>query len=137
MNLTRRTPLKSKKGFKNIQSSLKRKTADIGSTHGQPIQQSGLRSGFSKPRKKMRQVSKRRAEENKIYSELRKAFLAEHPQCAVFPYFPATEIHHKKKRGRNFLNVETWIAVSSAAHRWIHDNPAEARAKGLIENSWK
>lgn len=42
------------------------------------------------------------------------------------------EIHHAAKRGKNYLDVATWIAVSRPTHLWIEANKAEARRSGLL-----
>jgi len=44
----------------------------------------------------------------------------------------ATDIHHRKGRGRYLLDTSTWMTVSRDAHRWIHDNPKEAMGKGYL-----
>ena len=96
-------------------------------------------------------VSKRHKEEMKEYSRLSKEFLGAHPVCYVwyceqgnkaFPYdeicdlvqsgdavnpCPATDVHHVKKRGKHYLDVSSWMAVSRSAHQRIHDNPRWAR----------
>lgn len=102
-------------------------------------------------------VSKKRAKALREYAKKRKAFLAAHPFCqvriAVFGltenfviwaegkmpnwaggWMPrATEVHHKAGRsGKNFLDESTWMAVSREGHRWLHNNPREARARGWI-----
>jgi hypothetical protein len=48
-------------------------------------------------------------------------------------YCPRSEdCHHKLKRGKNYLNVESWLAVGRQIHQRIHDNPAWARENGLL-----
>lgn len=87
--------------------------------------------------KRLNRQSDKRKRLDLEYSRLRKIFLTDNPRCAVFPSMRSDQIHHKKKRGKNYLNVSTWLAVSSRGHRWIHDNPAEAKLKGFTEDSWK
>ena len=43
------------------------------------------------------------------------------------------ECHHREGRGKNYLNVSTWLAVSAQAHRRIHDTPSWARANGFLK----
>lgn len=79
----------------------------------------------------------KRAESKKIDDEVYKAkrlkFLRVNQRCEVFPELKAVEIHHKAGRlGKNYLDESTWMAVSRAGHNWIHDNDAEARAKGFL-----
>ncbi len=114
-----------------------------------------------KRKKRLNPVSKKRIKINKEYSRLRAEFLAKHPYCQVWlaetsPEGPlseeyaiangglfrldsipsqcplATDIHHRKGRGRYLLDASTWMAVSRDAHRWIHDNPKEAMEKGYL-----
>ena len=93
----------------------------------------------------MSPVSKRRKEDMKKYSELRKQFLAEKCVCEVwwrenqndvglgsYENFcimvqhgavqnpcPSEEAHHMARRGKNYLNTDTWLAVSSRNHKRI------------------
>ncbi len=45
---------------------------------------------------------------------------------------PSTDVHHAKRRGKNYLDVSTWFAVSRAAHIRIETNPSWARANGWL-----
>lgn len=95
----------------------------------------------------LRRVSKKRAREQRIYAQKRKAFLEANPICWVWAAnnvvkmiegettkaHRSTEVHHKNGRtGKNYLDESTWMAVSAKGHCWIHQNPKEARAKGWI-----
>ena len=85
------------------------------------------------PRKYIKRVSTKRAEELKLYTKLRRAFLKANPQCHVFCRFKSSEIHHKYGRVGKLLNwTEGWIAVSRTAHHLIQDHPEEARKRGWI-----
>lgn len=108
-----------------------------------------------KPKKPMkrggrvRTMSAKRRRQAKAYSLLRAAFLKAHPRCQALPVIlmaghqvpvvkgdviKSTDVHHKAGRhGWNYLNTDTWLAVCRPAHRWIHDNPKEARALGLMD----
>lgn len=109
--------------------------------------------GTNKPKRKARiaSKSKKQRELDKTYSKLRKEFLEDHCVCAVavattvlpdvlygnilveLGKLPrATEIHHKRGRGRYLLDTSTWAAVSAEGHKWIHANPQEAEALGLL-----
>lgn len=119
------------------------------------------RSGSLSRRTRLKSVSKKRARDMRTYSKLRKEFLAAHPWCQWFiaesghkasdvsetgwirigrdglthsflkvPF--ATEIHHKARRGKHYLNVKTWMAVSEEGHRAIESRPGEARKKGYV-----
>jgi len=107
-----------------------------------------------KSRKPIKKVSKVRAALNRQYMKLRAEFLAANPYCqwhileighsweyaqtADFsqfilygkdPYPRSTEIHHRKGRGKYFLDTSTWMAVSAEGHRNIHADPATSYAK--------
>lgn len=95
--------------------------------------------GTNKPKRRIRWRTKKEKEEdrNKLYLILRKDFLRNHPFCEVKRVRDginerATEIHHRRGRGRFLLKVETWIPVSKEGHLWIHQNQGEARKLGLI-----
>jgi hypothetical protein len=88
-----------------------------------------------KPRKAVKRVSGKRAGQNRDYSTLRVAFLAEHPFCAPChdggTATPATEIHHVAGReGKRLCNTLNFLAVCRSCHDWIEANPKEAAAKG-------
>lgn len=44
----------------------------------------------------------------------------------------SNEVHHSHRRGRNYLNVATLVATSSATHKWIESHAMEARRAGLL-----
>lgn len=46
-------------------------------------------------------------------------------------------VHHTKGRVGPLLMDETkWLGLCDASHRRTHDNPAEAKEKGLIAEGW-
>lgn len=58
-----------------------------------------------------------------------------YPICRKLSH-AATDIHHKRGRvGKLLLDMTHWLPVCRLAHNWIHDNPAEAKSKGLLESS--
>lgn len=83
-------------------------------------------------RVRMRQVSVKRSREMKIYAKLRKELLSQFPACQVCGKRKSTDCHHKSKRGKNYLNVETFMAVCRSCHDRIHANPKWARENGLL-----
>lgn len=91
------------------------------------------RSDF-KPRqrdqKPIRKVSKKMSSELKLYSKLRREFLEANPFCAVYPNLPATDIHHKKGRGKYLNDTSTWLSVSREGHQRIEMFPVEAKERG-------
>jgi len=94
----------------------------------------------------IRRVSKKRMRDMREYSKLRKEFLEKHVNCQAWPVIrchlkmhglpppPSTEVHHKAKRGKNYLNTDTWLAVCRASHEWIENHKNVARQLGLLEN---
>ena len=103
-------------------------------------------------RKPLRPVSVRRSRESSTYAKLRRDYLDANPYCELWllehgidpakPYAVAagilmgcpraTDIHHTRQRGRFYLDVSTWMAVSRSAHERIHGNPAWARERGYL-----
>jgi hypothetical protein len=111
-----------------------------------------------KARKPIKKVAKKRAALNREYMKLRDAFLKSHPWCwwwmlqngyqesdvrengcVICNYTNslilvplATEIHHKKGRGKYLNDTSTWMAVSAAGHRAIHANPKLSYERGYM-----
>jgi len=89
--------------------------------------------GYSKPK----QVSDKRAIQLKIYSGLRKEYLACHKKCEMGLEGctkQSTEIHHTNGREGERLNVvEWWKAICRACHDKTHNllSAEEARELGL------
>ena len=84
-----------------------------------------------KKRKRMRRVSRKRAKELRLYTPLRRAFLATRPICERCGK-ASTDVHHRFGRGPNFLNVSTWAASCNPCNLWAKDNPVAARTEGWI-----
>jgi hypothetical protein len=80
---------------------------------------------------------KRRGEMDK-YSKLREAFLVVKPFCeAKISHCTgiSTDVHHKSGRiGENYLKVGTWLAVCRNCHKFIEENPEEAKELGFSTN---
>ena len=81
----------------------------------------------------LRKMSPKRRKESVWYGILRIGYLLKHPQCEV-PWCEdrATQIHHKKGRGANYLKTNTWLATCDACHRQIHNFPLWAKKHGLL-----
>lgn len=78
-------------------------------------------------------ISKRMRVAKRIYAKLRRQFLAQNPECAVYRNKPANQIHHRRGRiGTLLIDQRFWLSVSMAGHEWIGRNPVQARAKGFI-----
>ena len=82
----------------------------------------------------MNKESKKMAKKNRDYSKLRKVFLTDKPNCmASIPgcALRASEVHHKKGRGKHHNNTSTWLAVCRSCHEWIETHPEQAIELGL------
>ena len=68
------------------------------------------------------------------YSKKRKAYLALFSTCQatlVDCTGQATDVHHMEGRGENHNKINTWLAVCRNCHRWIEENPADAKHLGF------
>lgn len=95
------------------------------------------RTPLKRNTKPIRKVSEKRAKKDKLYSVLRKLFLADskNQYCKITGQ-QTIEVHHTfsgKDRDKYYLDTTTWMAVSRAGHNWIHDNPKEARELGYLK----
>jgi hypothetical protein len=89
----------------------------------------------SKSRKAIPRQSEKRKVADKEYGKLRKQFLEAYPLCLVESCKePATEVHHKGRRGRNLLNVSLFLPCCSSCHRRIEENPKWAKENGYLES---
>lgn len=89
------------------------------------------------PPKKPKPVSTKMKELNDEYSRMRLLYLTANPFCKANLQGctkVATDVHHKAGRGENHLKMTTWVAVCRSCHRWIEENPKEAKELGLSEN---
>ena len=89
---------------------------------------------------KINPVSKKRKKDNEIYSRLRKDFLLRNLFCSAKLHGCTRyvdDIHHKKGRGKYFLDTTTWIGVCRSCHRWITENSRQAIELGLSDSRIK
>lgn len=86
----------------------------------------------------IRKVSKKLAGDLRIYNILRKDYLLDHPTCEASISrgctYRSTEIHHKRGRGKNLNNVDTFLACCRPCHDWIGAHPHAARQLGFTES---
>ena len=93
-----------------------------------------------KPIKKIVNIpakGKRLAKYGKLYTKMRKKFLEENSLCQCGEHGCtgfSTQVHHKKGRGIWLLIVQYWLAVCSNCHKFIENNPKEAKEKGYSLN---
>jgi hypothetical protein len=88
-----------------------------------------FKSNYYRKYKKPQAKSVKMQEKDRAYTIIRKSFLSENPVCnAGLPgcTVQATEVHHKKGRGKYHLVVDTWLPVCRSCHQWIEENPQEA-----------
>lgn len=89
---------------------------------------------------KLSPISPKRKQELSRYSLLRRMFLQQRPFCEVAGQLPteafctrrATQVHHRRRRGKYLCEVSTFVATCHACHRWLETHAHEARAVGLI-----
>lgn len=92
------------------------------------------RKPLPKSRKRIKKKSKKLGIGERIYSVLRKDFLLDNPVCQCGQSGctgEATEVHHKKGRGKWLTVVEFFLAVCRKCHDYIENHPKEAKAKGF------
>ena len=88
----------------------------------------------------MRKVSDKRKKELEKYSGLRKSFLTRNRGCQALKKSGskcprlATEVHHRKGRGKYLNVVASWMAVCPRCHRVIEEERSWARAMGYLLN---
>jgi hypothetical protein len=86
-------------------------------------------------RKSISPISKKKAEELKIYRVKRDKYLAEHTECEVKDCRkPSNHIHHMNGRNGSMLHNEKYfMAVGPCCHPVrIHEDPSWARAMGYL-----
>jgi hypothetical protein len=88
-----------------------------------------MKRGSLKRNKPLNKISDRQRGKLKEYSVVRKEYMMLHPFCEVCGQ-PATDIHHKAKRGANLCNKDTFLAICRICHTKAHDNPAWAKENG-------
>jgi hypothetical protein len=85
-----------------------------------------------------RKVSAKMAKQIQDYSVQRIQFLEENPECQVkIPNVctgKATTVHHSAKRGKNLLNIETFVGACFDCHQYVEFvmSAEERREKGLL-----
>jgi hypothetical protein len=71
------------------------------------------------------------------YGKKRTGFLALNSKCqAILPGCTsvATDVHHKMGRGEHHNNMSTWLAVCRTCHKWIEENPRDAKELGFSDS---
>lgn len=77
--------------------------------------------------------SEKRKQERVIYTEKKAVYLEAHPFCEFEGCRkPSFDLHHKAGRGMSYLDEATFCALCRGHHNFVHDNPKEAEAMGLL-----
>lgn len=88
-------------------------------------------------RSPLAKVSKKRKREGKLYGHARAQYLAHRLNCQAgikgVCTGISTDVHHMEKRGKNYLEMSTWMAVCRCCHKWIHAHGDKAREMGLLK----
>lgn len=82
-------------------------------------------------------MSKKRAEEMKLYRKEKEIWLKENKCCARCGDHVAIgaeiDLHHVRGRVGKLLRAQHfWMPLCRYCHNWVHDNPKEAREKGFL-----
>lgn len=92
-----------------------------------------LRTDKKKKSNYIKPISDKKAEELKIYREVRDKYMANHEICEYGNCSSlANDLHHKAGRGKETTNVKHFMAVCRNHHTYIHLNPKESRALGYL-----
>jgi len=79
----------------------------------------------------IKKTSDKQLERLKEYRIVRDKFLDENKFCMICGKI-ATDLHHKKSRGKHLCDVSTFMAVCRGCHDRIHNNHAESVRQGYI-----
>ncbi len=93
--------------------------------------------GTLKARTKIRNKSKKREADDRLYEILRRKFfeIEKNKVCPIMGT-PSVEVHHTHcgtDRAKYYLDTDTWIGVSREGHEKIHNRPQWARDKGYLK----
>lgn len=87
-----------------------------------------------KRRYRLARVSVKRRAEEILYHAMRAAFLHARPYCQFLRCFrKSRDVHHKRGRGKYYLDERTWMAICRWHHDWIHDNMRAAESLGYVQ----
>lgn len=93
------------------------------------------RSPIKRKYHRIKKRSDKLSAEDVLYFQKREVFLKKHTRCQCGRNGCnrlATDIHHKKGRGKYYLVVKYWLAVARVCHNWIGANHEEAKRLGLV-----
>jgi hypothetical protein len=94
-----------------------------------------------KKRKRVRAESTKRRRDRVEYNRLAAGFLTHRPVCEVcareriVTRRQSTQVHHTcGRKGTNYLDQKTWMAVCAECHDTIHRNPKWAMDRGYLRS---
>lgn len=96
------------------------------------------RASMVKVIRPIKKVSTKRAKEQVEYGKLVAEQLREHPECQIKILDVCTKIattnHHAAKRGKNYLNKETFMSACLECHQYLETvmSAELRREKGLL-----
>jgi ssDNA-binding Zn-finger/Zn-ribbon topoisomerase 1 len=99
-----------------------------------PIQ---AKTGFKKRGGKLRAVSSSRRIKNADYEKAKAEYFEEkNYQCEICNQ-AASDLHHKKGRGKFLCDKSSFMALCRPCHTYLHNNVAWARENGYIIYDYK
>ena len=81
----------------------------------------------------LKRFSKKRAKDMKVYKCKRDEYMEAHPVCEICLEHASEDCHHRKKRGKYYLDEGTYLAVCRTCHNRVHAFPAWARENGYLK----
>ena len=90
------------------------------------------KTGFKKRGGKLNTFSQRGKQRNESYRKVRKEFIEENDYACEVCGMYATDIHHKKGRGKNLCKKESFMVACRRCHLTIHANVKWATENGYI-----
>jgi len=91
------------------------------------------KQGKSGIKKRINPISDKKAEELKVYREVRDKYMSEHEVCEYGNCTAlANDLHHKAGRGIELSNSKNFMAVCRNHHTYIHLHPKESRSLGYL-----
>lgn len=111
---------------------------------GKPLQRRTPLARGTKPLARPRAPQPRKMRRSPMDKTLRAAVYARSggrcDACGTYLPEDAWQAHHRQLRGmgngRGADSLGNLVALHAVCHRWVHDNPADARTHGFIVPSW-
>lgn len=79
----------------------------------------------------IKKVSREMESKLEKYNRLKKEHFLEHPNCARCGTTEDVDLHHANgRKGQNLFKY--FITLCRRCHRWVHDNPKNAKEQGFL-----